>query len=219
MRSRFPAYGHPTCEWQAQHLTPGLSSSGTWLFSSMRFNIQSCKQNKTKQNKTKQTFNLVTTLEQTPTAGGNLSTALGGAKSNIPRELSWNHMFLPQKLVGGQRLGAYPSQGKAWIWLQEPLGVEKEGASGSLGPEKVHLGLSSLRCGWWGRQRKRNSIILPYINQTGTFFPVYMVHGLLKQKHFLKDKATYDNINYRYSSLDSCSLFPAVWGDSWDLGI
>lgn len=141
-----------------------------------------------------------------PTAGGNLSMALGGAKSNIPWELSWNHVFLPQKLVGGQRLGAYSSQGKAWIWLQEAFGVEKEGASGSLGPERAHLGLSSLGCGWWGGQRKRDSIILPYINQTGTFFPAYIFHGLLKQTHFLKDKATYDNINYRYSSLDSCRL-------------
>ena len=151
MRSRFPACGHPTCEWQTQHLTPGLSSSGTWLFSSMPFNIQSCNY-----------------PWADPTAGGNLSMALGGAKSNIPRELSWNHVFLPQKLVGGQRLGAYSSQGKAW--LQEAFGVEKEGAFGSLGPERAHLGLSSLGCGWWGRQRKWDSIILPYINQTGTFF-------------------------------------------------
>ena len=64
-------------------------------------------------------FNLVTTHGQTPTAGGNLITESGGAKSNIPREVSWNHVFLPQKLVGRQRLGAYSSQGRAWIWFQE----------------------------------------------------------------------------------------------------
>ena len=165
------------------------------------------------------TFNPVTTHGQTPTAGGNLSTALGSAKSNNPQELSWNHVFLPQKLVGGQRLGAYSSQGKAWIWLQEVFGVEKEGVSGSLGPERAHLGLSSLGCGWWGWAKKMELNNTALYQPDWDLFSSLYFHGLLKQKHFLKDKATYDNINYRYSSLDLCSPFPAVWGDSWDLGI
>ena len=80
-------------------------------------------------------------------------------------------------------------RGRHGFGFRKPLGQGSGELLDPWGPERTHIGLSSWGCGWWDGQGKWSSIILPYINQTGAFFPsLYCPRTINNRSIFLRIK-------------------------------